>query len=81
MQNELPLHYGIFNRAMTQHATWLDVRDAAGKLLFRFDPRRDLVQIAERRRVVVIDLSPYRAEQHEHPAQPCSRSVQNSVLT
>ena len=66
---------------MTQHATWLDVRDAAGKLLFRFDPCRDLVQIAERRRVVVIDLSPYRAEQHEHPAQPCSRSVQNPVLT
>lgn len=53
---------------MTQHATWLDVRDAAGKLLFRFDPCRDLVQIAERRRVVVIDLTPYRAAQHEQPA-------------
>lgn len=65
---------------MTQHATWLDVRDAAGKLLFRFDPCRDLVQIAERRRVVVIDLTPYRAQQHEQDL-PGKRNTQNSILT
>jgi hypothetical protein len=66
---------------MTQQVTWLDVRDTTGRLLFRFDPKRDLVQIAERRRVVVIDLAQYRAAQHEQPAQPCSRSVQNPLLT
>jgi hypothetical protein len=60
---------------------WIDIRDAAGKLLFRFDPGRDLVQIAERRQVVVVDLSQYRAAQAEQQAATSSRSVQNSVLT
>lgn len=51
---------------------WIDIRDAAGKLLFRFDPNRDLVQIAERRQVVVIDLAQYRAAQAEQQAQAVS---------
>lgn len=45
--------------------TWQDVRDAAGKLLFRFDPQRDLVQVGERGRVIVVDLSQYRIQQEE----------------
>jgi hypothetical protein len=48
---------------MTLLTMWLDVRDTAGKLLFRFDPQRDLVQVGERGRVVVVDLSQYRAQQ------------------
>jgi hypothetical protein len=48
---------------MTPCIMWQDVRDAAGKLLFRFDPQRDLVQVGERGRVVVVDLSQYRAQQ------------------
>ena len=60
---------------------WIDIRDTAGKLLFRFDPGRDLVQIAERRQVVVVDLSQYRAAQHDQPAPAISRSAQNSSLT
>jgi hypothetical protein len=42
---------------------WQDVRDVAGKLLFRFDPQRDLVQVKRNGVVVVIDLSEYRAQQ------------------
>lgn len=41
---------------------WQDVRDVAGKLLFRFDPQRDLVQVKRNGVVVVIDLSEYRAQ-------------------
>lgn len=41
---------------------WHDVRDAAGKLLFRFDPQRDLVQVKRAGVVVVIDLSQYRIQ-------------------
>jgi len=48
---------------MTQHATWLDVRDAAGKLLFRFDPCRDLVEIKlHGGHIVTIGLSDYRIQ-------------------
>ena len=50
---------------MTLLTMWLDVRDAAGKLLFRFDPQRDLVQVGERGRVIVVDLSQYREQQEE----------------
>lgn len=42
---------------------WHDVRDAAGKLLFRFDPQRDLVQVKQRGIVVTIDLAQYRIQQ------------------
>lgn len=44
-------------------AMWHDVRDAAGKLLFRFDPQRDLVQVKQRGIVVTIDLAQYRIQQ------------------
>lgn len=50
---------------MTLLTMWLDVRDAAGKLLFRFDPQRDLVQVGERGRVIVVDLSQYREAQED----------------
>lgn len=48
---------------------WIDVRDAANKLLFRFDPQRDLVQVGERGRVIVVDLAQYRIQQDckNHP--------------
>jgi len=45
---------------MTLLAMWLDVRDAAGKLLFRYDPQRDLVQVGARGRVIIVDLSQFR---------------------
>jgi len=48
---------------MTMLTMWVDVRDAANKLLFRFDPQRDLVQVGERGRVIVVDLSQYRIQQ------------------
>jgi hypothetical protein len=47
---------------MTIITMWHDVRDAAGKLLFRFDPQRDLVQVKRAGVLVVIDLSQYRPQ-------------------
>ena len=39
---------------------WVDVRDeAAGWLLFRYDPRRQLVEIKQRGRKVIVDLTAY----------------------
>ncbi len=37
-----------------------DVRGPDGRLLFRFDPDRDLVEIRDRGQTYVIDLSPLR---------------------
>lgn len=61
---------------MTLLTMWLDVRDTAGKLLFRFDPQRDLVQVGERGRVVVVDLSQYRIQQDckNHPIDIVTKS-------
>ncbi len=39
-----------------------DVRDAANKLLFRYDPERELVQIKRGGKPVVVDLRDFRAE-------------------
>jgi hypothetical protein len=37
---------------------WVDVREeATGWLLFRYDPRRQLVEIKQRGRKVLVDLS------------------------
>lgn len=63
MFNERYVHVRLQAVKMTLLTMWLDVRDAAGKLLFRFDPQRDLVQVGERGRVIVVDLSQYRIKQ------------------
>ena len=40
---------------------FVDVRHPyTGKLLFRFDPERDLIEIGERGKTTLIDLTPYR---------------------
>jgi len=40
---------------------YIEVRQPnSGKLLFRFDPIRDLVEIAERGNITVVDLQQYR---------------------
>lgn len=39
-----------------------DVRGPDGRLLFRFDPDRDLVEIRDRGQTYVIDLSPLRPQ-------------------
>lgn len=39
---------------------WVDVREeATGWLLFRYDPRRQLVEIKQRGRKVIVDLTAY----------------------
>ena len=39
---------------------WVDVREeATGWLLFRYDPRRQLVEIKQRGRKTVVDLTAY----------------------
>jgi hypothetical protein len=43
---------------MTQR--WIDVRSPDGKLLFRYDPDRDLVEWAARGRKIVVDLNAYK---------------------
>ena len=45
---------------------WLEVRDTDNKLLFRFDPIRDLVEIGGNGRRVLIDLSSYRDRAESH---------------
>lgn len=40
--------------------TYRDVRGPDGRLLFRFDPDRDLVEIRDRGQTYVIDLSQHR---------------------
>ena len=48
---------------MTLLTMWLDVRDAAGKLLFRYDPQRDLVEIKQHGGgIVTVGLSEYRIQ-------------------
>lgn len=39
-----------------------DVRGPDGRLLFRFDPDRDLVEIRDRGQTYVIDLSQHRPQ-------------------
>ena len=58
-------HLGYFGsedegvkRTMT--VQWVDVREeATGWLLFRYDPRRQLVEIKQRGRKTVVDLTAY----------------------
>ena len=43
---------------MTVH--WIDVRDeAAGWLLFRYDPQRKLIETKQRGRKVIVDLTQF----------------------
>jgi hypothetical protein len=51
---------------------FIEIRDPHdGKLLFRFDPDRDLVEVQRKRVKTLIDLSVYRpqsaAERHSQP--------------
>jgi len=40
-----------------------EVREpTTGKLLFRFDPQRDLIEIVSRRLPVIVDLTRYRED-------------------
>ena len=49
---------------------WQDVRDpATNKLLFRFDPARDLVQVGSRGVYHLVDLTEYRQPQPQ-PTYP-----------
>ncbi len=54
---------------------FIEVREpGTGKLLFRFDPERDLIQIARRGVVTVVDLSQYRPAERRNdlPAAPAT---------
>lgn len=42
--------------------TYRDVRGPDGRLLFRFDPDRDLIEIRDRGQMYTIDLSQYRPQ-------------------
>ena len=45
---------------------WQDVREpTTGKLLFRYDPARDLVQIKHGQLQAIVDLSEYRRRAEE----------------
>ena len=51
---------------------WVDVREeATGWLLFRYDPRRQLVEIKQRGRKTVVDLTAY----DKNLVQPLDRAV------
>jgi len=46
---------------------FIEVREPQGKLLFRFDPLRDLIEIQRRGAKVLIDLRQYRPlDKSEH---------------
>jgi hypothetical protein len=47
--------------------TYRDIRDANGRLLARFDPRRDLLAIKNRGRLTTVDLRPLRDEPEPKP--------------
>lgn len=42
--------------------TYRDVRGPDGRMLFRFDPDRDLIEIRDRGQMYTIDLSQYRPQ-------------------
>lgn len=45
---------------------WIDIREPhTKKLLFRFDPIRDIIEVQQRQVKTVIDLTQYRAPQGE----------------
>lgn len=49
---------------------WHDVtHPKTGRLLFRFDPERDIIQVQERNVKWTVDLAEYRAEQEAPPQQ------------
>jgi hypothetical protein len=54
---------------------WQDVRDPDhGKLLFRYDPLRNLVQVGSRGVVHVVDLSEYRPSPQPPPQNRLNES-------
>lgn len=46
--------------ALPLAAGFVEVRDGEGRLLFLFDPARDLVQVRQKGRTSLIDLRMYR---------------------
>ncbi len=53
---------------------FIDVRHPyTNKLLFRYDPERQLIEIGERGKTIIIDLTQIRAENAaERPQQPAT---------
>jgi hypothetical protein len=45
---------------------WVEVRDEQGHLLFRYDPKRDLIEYMQRGKRIVIDLTQYKERSYEH---------------
>lgn len=48
---------------MTMIATWMDIRDDTGKLLFRYDPEKHLVQIGRRKQKLIFQLPQHCAQE------------------
>jgi len=46
-----------------------------GKLLFRFDPERDLIEIQDRGQKTIIDLSQFRRAVDEAVDKPCESDM------
>jgi hypothetical protein len=46
---------------------FVEVRDARGKLLFKYDPARQLIQIKCRGEVITVDLSMYHKQELAEP--------------
>ncbi len=47
---------------------WIEVREPrTDKLLFRFDPERDLIEVKRRESVTIVDLTMYTCDQKESP--------------
>lgn len=44
------------------HSSFVDVRTSTGKLIFRFDPLRNLVEWREGKRTELVDLKPLLPE-------------------
>lgn len=58
--------YGVLNPTQNcdtvnaqTHSGFIDVRTRAGKLIFRLDPLRQLVEWREGKQVELVDISPY----------------------
>ena len=59
--------------------TWIEIRDpATHKLLFKFDPERDLVQIKRGRLCTIVALAAYRS--HPPTAPPPLDSDESPML-
>lgn len=55
-------------QAQTRQDDFIDIRDEAGKLLLRYNPEKNLIEIQRRNTKTVIDLDQYRKKIEQEKA-------------